>query len=109
MGKISVCENLDGFYLYNPNEIKISGKAERALIELGEKCLAYRFKDSWCHCFGDVDFDIEVAKREYDIKGAKLMRDCVIVNNCRDLYDYELESLYEDIDENLKKYIILDL
>ncbi|MCH5167373.1 MAG: hypothetical protein J1F35_05710 [Erysipelotrichales bacterium] len=109
MAKISVCEDIGGFYLYNPNEIKISGKAERALIELGEKVLEDRFKDSWCHCYGDVDFDIEVAKREYNVKGAKLMRDCVIVNKCRSLEDEELESLYEDIDEKLKEYIILDL
>lgn len=109
MGKISVCEDIDGFYLYNPNKIKITGKAEKALLELGEKVLAYWNKDVAFPGYGDVDFDIEVTKREYDIKGAKLMRDCVIVNNCRDLYDYELESLYEDIDENLKKYIILDL
>lgn len=109
MGKISVCEDIGGFYLYNRNEIKISGKAEKALIELGEKVLADRYKHVSIPPYGEADFDIEVAKREYNIKGAKIMRDCIIVNKCMDLEDYELEFIYDDIDEKFKEYIILDL
>lgn len=109
MAKISVCEDIEGFYLYNPNEIKISGKAERALLELGKISLAYRYQNVDFPPYGDVAFDIEVAKREYDIKGAKIIRDCIIINKCESLDGYELESLYEDIDEKLKEYIILDI
>ena len=109
MAKISVCEDIEGFYFYNPNEIKISGKAEKALLELGEKCLAYWNRNVAFPAYGDVDFDIEVAKKEYNIQGAKIMRDCVIVNKCESLEDYELELIFGDIDDKLKEYIILDI
>ena len=109
MAKVSVCEDIGGFYLYNRNEIEINGKAKKALIELGEKCLAYWNRGVDIPGYGEAIFDIEVAKREYNVKGVKIIRDCIIVNNCLSLEDYELESIYEDIDEKLKEYIILDI
>ena len=107
--KVSVCEDIEGFYLYNRNEIKISGKAKNALIEFGEKCLGHIYKNFAFAPYGEVDFDIEIGKKEFNIKGVKVTRDCVIINECKDLENYVLEEIYEDIDDSLKEYIILDI